>query len=331
VLDYLSRWLQEKNQQLSAFVNRSRSTHVPANFDELTEKLQISSVEQIITAVSPKVIAKRAAECGSYTRSIYHTEQHMRQLGMKNVEEQYKHLQSVYEQINEPDGVEGISGRFPALDLSQQIVDHKRAGRWAAALSYYELGVQDDPSDTKMQTELFSCLKASGDYDALINTVSNLMATSRGTLTTALPFATEAAWMTGKWETLEQLLQHDQTKKSQDFNVGLSRALLAVRQQDAEAFQSTVADLRKSLSGTFKPSITSSMSNAHNHLLKLHVLHEVEALSGLSEHNATKLNVLPGRLDVLGSYTEDKLYILGVRRAVMEASRFVSLSVHRSC
>jgi serine/threonine-protein kinase ATR len=62
------------------------------------------------------------------------------------------------------------------------------------------------------------------------------------------------------------------------------------------------------------------MSNAHNHLLKLHVLHEVEALSGLSD-GAPKLTVLPGRLDVLGSYTDDKLYILGVRRAVMEASR----------
>jgi serine/threonine-protein kinase ATR len=149
-------------------MNRSRSIHIPSNFDELTEKLQISSVEQIINAVSPKVIAKRAAECGSYTRSIYHTEQHMRQLGMTDVEEQYKHLQSVYEQINEPDGIEGISAHFRALDLSQQIVDHKRAGRWAAALSWYELGLQECPSDTKIQAELLSCFKASGDYGMVL-------------------------------------------------------------------------------------------------------------------------------------------------------------------
>jgi serine/threonine-protein kinase ATR len=151
------------------------------------------------------------------------------------------------------------------------------------------------------------------------------MVTTPDSIITTLPFATEAAWMTGRWDTLEELLHNDQAKKSQDFNVGLSKALLAIRHQDTEGFRSVITNLRRSLSSTFKPSITSSMSNAHNHLLKLHVLYELEALSGLSdESNASKLlHVFPGRLDVIGSYTDDKLYVLGVRRAVMELSRFV--------
>jgi serine/threonine-protein kinase ATR len=88
----------------------------------------------------------------------------MRHIGLDKVDTQYKDLQAIYEQINEPDAIEGISTHLHVLDLSQQVMDHKRAGRWTAALSYYELAVQRNQEDPQAQSGLLSCLKAAGQY-----------------------------------------------------------------------------------------------------------------------------------------------------------------------
>jgi serine/threonine-protein kinase ATR len=165
VLDYLSRWVQQKNTLLSAYASRSsRALNIPSNFDAFVEKLQSSRVEQILAAIPPRVIATRASECKSHSRAVFHYEEDIRQLGSENVDEQLKQLQAVYEQINEPDGIEGVSAHLRAINLSQQVLDHKRAGRWAAALSWYEIEVKDNPMDIETHINLLSCFKASSQY-----------------------------------------------------------------------------------------------------------------------------------------------------------------------
>jgi serine/threonine-protein kinase ATR len=139
---------------------------MPIDFNYTQEITQISRVEEILEAVPAVTIANRAVECSSYARAIFHWEQHMRHIGLQNLDYDYhyKHLQGIYENIDEPDAIEGISTHLHVLDLSQQVMDHKRAGRWTAALSFYELAVQQNHNDTGAQTGLLSCLKASGQY-----------------------------------------------------------------------------------------------------------------------------------------------------------------------
>jgi serine/threonine-protein kinase ATR len=142
-----------------------------------------------------------------------------------------------------------------------------------------------------------------------------------------LPFATEAAWSAGKWTQLERILVSSKTAKTAflDFNVGVGRALLALRSKDIGEFKDIIAMLRESLARSFSPSSTTSLQACHDTLVKLHALYEIETISGLSPQGTGDRTVilenLNRRLDIIGAYTSDKQYLLGLRRATMSLSR----------
>lgn len=76
----------------------------------------------------------------------------------------YERLQHIYTQIDEPDGIEGISTKLPVLNVDQQILEHRKAGRWTAAQSWYELLLNEKPDDLDTQINLLTCLKESGQH-----------------------------------------------------------------------------------------------------------------------------------------------------------------------
>ena len=145
---------------------------MPANFDELKEVEQINKVERLLVGIPPNGLSKRAMQCGSYARALFHWEQFIRKFedqenshaDQDELNVHYKHLQDIYAQIEEPDGIEGISAQLHILDPEQQILEHKRAGRWTAVQSWYELALTENPDDGKAQNELLLCLKSSGQH-----------------------------------------------------------------------------------------------------------------------------------------------------------------------
>ena len=150
----------------------SRKANATADFDELTEVRQISKVERLLAGIPPNGLSKRAMQCGSYARALFHWEQFIRNIenhghaytDQDELNVHYKHLQDIYAQIEEPDGIEGISAQLHILDPEQQILEHKRAGRWTAVQSWYELALAENPDDGNAQNELLLCLKASGQH-----------------------------------------------------------------------------------------------------------------------------------------------------------------------
>ena len=79
----------------------------------------------------------------------------------------YERLQDIYTQIDEPDGMEGISVHLHVVNNDQQILEHRKAGRWTAVQSWYELQLAEKPDDVEIKTSLLSCLKESGQYGKL--------------------------------------------------------------------------------------------------------------------------------------------------------------------
>jgi serine/threonine-protein kinase ATR len=74
-------------------------------------------------------------------------------------EQLYERLQDIYSQIDEPDGIEGISSHLSALSIDQQVLEHRKAGRWATAQSWYELELEKEPENIDAQWNLVTCLK----------------------------------------------------------------------------------------------------------------------------------------------------------------------------
>jgi serine/threonine-protein kinase ATR len=172
-LDYLALWLQEKRKAVSDARTMAGKTGRGLNeMDEIKDIQQISSVEQLLQLIPAEVISRRAVECGSYARALFHWEQYYRQEQQKSEtkktdfakDELLTHLQFIYAQIDEPDSIEGISAHLQVLNPDQQIMEHRKAGRWTAAQSWYEITLADRPADTETQINLLTCLKESGQY-----------------------------------------------------------------------------------------------------------------------------------------------------------------------
>jgi serine/threonine-protein kinase ATR len=164
------------------------------------------------------------------------------------------------------------------------------------------------------------------DPDSILNYVDGFHA-SNSLSSSTLPFATEAAWSAGKWMQLERILASSNTRTTafSDFNVGVGRALLALRSKDTAEFRNIIATLRESLARGLSPSSTTSLQACHDTLVKLHALYEIETISGLAPQGIPNrpviLENLDRRLDIIGAYTSDKQYLLGLRRATMSLSR----------
>ncbi|KAF2280300.1 protein kinase rad3 [Westerdykella ornata] len=343
VLDYLALWLQEKRKSLSdAKLMAGKTGRGISEEEQIKDVAAISCVERVLQLIPAEVISRRAVECGSYARALYHWEQYYRQERQKaedkgesfESDELMQHLQLIYAQIDEPDCIEGISAHLQVLNPDQQIIEHRKAGRWTAAQSWYELSLAEKPNDAETQINLLTCLKESGQYDSILNYVDGFQASNSFSPST-LPFAAEAAWSTGKWGHLERMLgsASDSGNSALDFNVGVGRALLALRGKQPQEFKTLIEALRAAVAKDLSPTSTMSLHACHDSLVKLHVLYEMEAISGVSANPATDksalIETLDRRLDVLGAYTSDKQYLLGVRRAVMQLSRieFTNLDV----
>ncbi|ORX98750.1 hypothetical protein BCR34DRAFT_142938 [Clohesyomyces aquaticus] len=340
-LDYLALWLQEKRKAVfEARAMAGKTGRGISEMDEIKDMAQISCVERVLQNIPAEVISRRAVECGSYARALVHWEQYYRQEQSKaeakdepfEQDELLQHLQFIYAQIDEPDSIEGISAHLQFLNPDQQIMEHRKAGRWTAAQSWYELSLAEKPNDTETQINLLTCLKESGQY---VNYVDGFHASNSFSPNT-LSFAAEAAWSTGKWEQLERILaspSEQPTQSSLDFNVGVGRALLALRRRSGDEFKQIIDAVRETVSKGLSPTTTASLHACHDQLVKLHILYEVEAISGMSSETSHDrgilLDNLDRRLDILGAYTSDKQYLLGVRRAVMQLSsvRFTELDI----
>lgn len=183
VLDYLSRWLQGKKKQLNSIghqpnqSSRSRDSGRELLFDKFSA--QIKSVEAVLAAIPPEIISKRAVECKSFSRALFHWEQYIRRCNSQpestegsDSELLYQRLQDIYSQIDEPDGIEGISSHLSGLNIDQQVLEHRKAGRWATAQSWYELQLEKEPDNLEAQWNLITCLKESGQQGIYVLTKS---------------------------------------------------------------------------------------------------------------------------------------------------------------
>ncbi|KIW67369.1 hypothetical protein PV04_06630 [Phialophora macrospora] len=313
VLDYMSIWQQQRRKQYAgALAKPDRGLNDTLSNNAVA---QIRSIERVLEQIAPDVVAQRALECRSYSRALFHWEQHIRKSNQEDIEGELQRLQDIYAQIDEPDGIEGISARMHVLDVEQQVLEHKKAGRWTAAQSWYEMQLVAHPEDTDVQKNLMECLKESGQYDALIHHFDGIKSRNSNSSTVLAPYAIEAAWATSRWDLLASYIPH---VGGYDFASHIADIMLAVKKGDDARAAQLVSEVYRTTASELNPSNVSSFQASHHTLLRLHVLNDVQliAASPKEDRNAV-LDILRGRLDVLGSNVADKQYLLSVRRAVM--------------
>ena len=145
-----------------------------SEFEESRDIAQIKIVEQVLSEIPAQLISKRAIECGSYARALFHWEQFIRQQKDKKVDKEahntdswYQTLLEIYLKIDEPDAIEGVSTHLPFMTVDDQVLEHRKAGRWAAVQSWHELKLAEQPNNPNVQLDLLRSLGESGSYGRL--------------------------------------------------------------------------------------------------------------------------------------------------------------------
>lgn len=146
------------------------------------------------------------------------------------------------------------------------------------------------------------------------------------TINKIAPFAVEASWATGRWETLQRYLySYNAGNHLEEFNLGIGSALLALKDGQTESFVSQIQELKEKAASTMSLSATASLQSAHDAMLKCHVLADLEIIAGDHKKEGGDqhaiMTTMNRRLEVLGAYVNDKQYLLGIRRAAMELMR----------
>ena len=175
----------------------------------------------------------------------------------------------------------------------------------------------------------FCCLNAYISTDVLLSTIAGLHQ-SQATVLMTRPFAVEASWVTGKWDKLDQYLPHRDAGSEGDFNVGVGSVLLALYKKDIIHSREIIETLQTGIAKGLSVPATTSLQACHDDMLKFHILTEVSVIGGLDERErpdlSNLLTSLDQRLNVLGAFSADKQYLLGLRRAVMQLSRLVAFT-----
>ncbi|KAL1871978.1 hypothetical protein VTK73DRAFT_1808 [Phialemonium thermophilum] len=313
ILDYALRWMQLVKTKHGSRPDFQR---------------RVSRLQRVLDAIDPELICKRAIDCKQYARALFHLEPFIwRKLQSDKKESPdsrrlMKSLQDIYVEIDDPDGLEGILAHQPIVSLDEQILSHRKAGRWTATQSWYEIRLAECPDNVDVQLDLLTCLKESGQHDILLNYVEGMNISSNASK--IIPFAVEASWATGRWDTLEKYLQHyDGGDSVGDFNLGVAQSLLCLRRGQLTDFKTYIRAMRDQVASSLTDSTTASLQACHGTMLKCHVLTDLEMIAdwGATKQQQTLQISLDRRLEVIGAYVNDKQYLLSIRRAAMELTR----------
>lgn len=149
------------------WIHAKRSTRLTG-----AAKENVSKIQAMVDNIPAELISQRAIDCNEYARALFHLEQHAQKMDQAKREpgdrtRLLQQLQDIYANIDEPDGLEGISAHLHVLDINQQILSHKKAGRWAAAQTWYEMQLAEKPDNAEVQVELLNCLKQAGQHGML--------------------------------------------------------------------------------------------------------------------------------------------------------------------
>lgn len=141
---------------------------------------QFARVQEVLDSIHPELISRRGVDCKQYARALFHLEPHIwRKLRDEKrdageADRLMKSLQEIYVEIDDPDGLEGIFAGLAVVNLDEQILGHRKAGRWTATQSWYEIRLAEFPDNVEVQLDLLTCLKESGQHGKSTNRVLTL-------------------------------------------------------------------------------------------------------------------------------------------------------------
>jgi len=320
-MDHLSKWIRDRRLESIKRkydfnkASKPQSTTTKATLANLKAKSDsiaalLARVDGVIGSIDCKLTAQAALQCKAFPRSLLNFEQRILELQRDEIanavelQQHYENLHKIYAQLDEPDGMEGISTKVLAPSLEHQIREHESTGRWTSAQSCWEVQIQEAPDDPSLHLGLLRCLRNLGHYGEFLPLLSRLSlrplakwetllifySSFSDTLRTHIrglisrnpewetmlsSFQVEGAWMVGDWTAVEQILERNEAATPE---LAIARVLVGLKSSD-EALPSALRAARLELGRPLTAAGRDSYQRFYDSVVQLHLLHELESIS----------------------------------------------------
>ena len=133
----------------------------------------VRRVEAVFQALPQDAVADAALNSKSYARALLNYEKILYQRKPKSdlvpVQPYYEHMHHIYAELNEPDGMEGVSAFILSPSIQHQIREHEMTGKWTSAQSCWEVQLQLQPEEPNSHIGLLRCLRNLGHYGTILS------------------------------------------------------------------------------------------------------------------------------------------------------------------
>lgn len=174
----MSRWTHKIRQESQK--RRAALKKVSRNYKDLEPDAQqkksdeeILYVEGALQDIPQMLVAQAAFNCKAYARALLSYESRLvaarssTRTKEADLQDCYEKLHKCYADLDEPDGMEGVTTKIVHPSIWHQIREHESTGRWTSAQSCWEVKLQQSPEDPACHIGLLQCLRNLGHYGSL--------------------------------------------------------------------------------------------------------------------------------------------------------------------
>ncbi|CAE6451648.1 unnamed protein product [Rhizoctonia solani] len=285
LMDQLNRWIRNKNQE--AVRKRSELRRGRQNVKDLgghpvvaALEYQRAKVESLLSTIDNELLSNAAFRCRAFARSLMSFEKEIVAKREQRKTEQelqplYERLHEIYANLDEPDGMEGVSKLVISPSLEQQIRGHEMTGRWTSAQSCWEIQLQQEPNNLEPHIGLLRCLRNLGHNDAMKTHIHGVLSNHPIWETQLADFAVEGAWTLGDWDAVKRLTS-DPQRQSPEMTLG--RLLLSAQKDVRQDFDALLANARSVFGGAITANGSTSYRRSYEAVLHLHMAREIESI-----------------------------------------------------
>jgi serine/threonine-protein kinase ATR len=130
--------------------------------------VRVKEIDTLFGSLPQSMVADAAFQAKSHARALLNYERILYEMQTNNPsvkpQHHYERMHHIYAELNEPDGMEGVSVSIISPSLEHQIREHEMTGRWTSAQSCWEVQLQLKPDDPNSHLGLLRCLKNLGHH-----------------------------------------------------------------------------------------------------------------------------------------------------------------------
>ena len=164
-MDHLNTWVRARQVYIARKYRKRESNRAP----EVQEALSgVRRVEAMFKKLPQTSLAEAAFNSKSYARALLNYEKVLYEVqdskDSARLQPYWERMHNIYAELNEPDGMEGVSTSIISPTIQHQIREHEMTGRWTSAQSCWEVQLQLHPEDPDSHLGLLRCLRNLGHY-----------------------------------------------------------------------------------------------------------------------------------------------------------------------